>query len=71
MKIDTLDDEFDQYFARAALGMSGPVTPMNSEPNQPKEEPDNRRGSLPVATLKVINNQYIYYLNDFSYLNML
>ena len=40
MKLDMLDDEFDKYFARAALGMGGEV--------KDDEESADRRGSLPI-----------------------
>ena len=45
MKLNMLDDEFDKYFARAALGMGGEVKDDDTESA-------DRRGSLPIPRAK-------------------
>ena len=44
MRVEMIEDEFDKYFARAALGRG-----VDEE-----SEAESRRGSLPSATLKIV-----------------
>ena len=53
MKVEMIQDEFDKYFARAAIGRDVDYTPPSPASYIKEHENVARRGSVPIDSLKV------------------